>query len=64
MKGQIFGIHDLAYLSEIKSEEKKKVPPSADRLGGGKSFRNKSPQSILRKKYGKYKYKTAVEEQI
>ena len=44
--GKIIRISDLQSLSEIKTEEKKKVPPSVNRLGGKKRWSSK--KTILR----------------
>ena len=45
--GKVIRLGDLQALSEIKSEEKKKVPPTVNRLGGRKRWSSK--KKILRK---------------
>ena len=49
--GKVIRLSALSDLSEIKTEEKKKIPPTENRLGGRKRF--SSPRSTLRRKYKK-----------
>ena len=44
--GKVIRVSDLQSLSEIKTEEKKKIPPSVNRLGGKKRWSSK--KTILR----------------
>ena len=44
--GKVIRISDLKAFSEIQTEEKKKVPPTVNRLGGRKRWASK--KSILR----------------